>query len=59
MTDSQRDSTPLSEFDWSDGIIGIGFLPDEVALPADWTWTEYASAGAQPRSTIPRASGGG
>jgi len=34
-----HDDTPLAEFPWSDRIVGIGFFPDEVGLPADWSWT--------------------
>jgi hypothetical protein len=35
----QDEATPLREFDWSDGVVGMGFFPSEVALPPDWTWT--------------------
>jgi hypothetical protein len=28
--------TPLAEFPWSDSIVGIGFFPQEVALPDGW-----------------------
>lgn len=32
------DDTPLADFPWSDGVVGMGFFPDEVALPPGWSW---------------------
>ena len=44
------EATPLREFEWSDGIVGMGYFPDEVALPAEWTWTgEDVVPAAPPR----------
>ena len=34
--------------DWSDRMIGMGFHPEEVALPADWSWRRVLAA-APPR----------
>lgn len=40
--DARRQPTeqaiPLAEFDWSDSVIGMGYLPHELALPTDWRW---------------------
>jgi hypothetical protein len=33
------EGTPLADFPWSDDIVGMGFFPDEVALPAGWSWS--------------------
>jgi hypothetical protein len=33
------EGTPLSQFEWNDEIVGMGFFPDEVALPVGWRWT--------------------
>jgi len=30
--------TPLADFPWTNAIVGMGFFPREVALPADWRW---------------------
>jgi hypothetical protein len=30
--------TPLAEFPWSDDVVGMGFFPHELALPAGWRW---------------------
>ena len=38
----QGDGTPLAEFAWSDRVVGMGYFPDEVVLPPDWTWTVHA-----------------
>lgn len=45
MSDADRereslshDALPLDDFAWSDDIVGMGFFPDEVALPAGWSW---------------------
>jgi len=32
-------STPLAHFPWSDGIVGMGYFPHEVDLPAEWQWS--------------------
>jgi hypothetical protein len=32
------EGTPLSEFPWSDDVVGLGFLPDELGLPSGWSW---------------------
>jgi hypothetical protein len=36
--DEPEDGTPLREFAWSDRVVGIGYFPEEVALPSGWTW---------------------
>ena len=33
------EATPLREFEWSESIVGMGFFPQEVDLPAEWTWS--------------------
>ena len=40
-----RTDTPLADFTWSDSIVGIGFFPDEVGLPADWSWSSGRGLG--------------
>ncbi|MGH2944377.1 MAG: hypothetical protein ACRDLN_16575 [Solirubrobacteraceae bacterium] len=37
--DRAEDGTPLAEFPWSDGVVGMGFFPEEVRLPSGWTWS--------------------
>ena len=32
------DDRPLEDFSWSDGVVGMGFFPDEVGLPPGWSW---------------------
>jgi hypothetical protein len=32
------DDRPLADFPWSDGVVGMGFLPHEVGLPQGWSW---------------------
>ena len=32
-------ATPLAEFPWSDGVVGLGFIPSELGLPVDWRWS--------------------
>lgn len=44
------ETTPLTEFEWSDGIVGMGFFPYEVGLPAEWTWTGHEVAHAVRRT---------
>ena len=44
------EATPLREFEWSESIVGMGFFPHEVDLPAEWTWSQDDVApGAPPR----------
>ena len=33
------EAASLVELPWSDGIVGIGYFPDEVALPEEWRWS--------------------
>ena len=33
------DAASLADFQWSDGVVGIGYFPDEVALPEEWRWS--------------------
>jgi len=41
-----EDGTPVAEFAWSDDVVGIGYLPEEVGLVSGWTWpNDSASAG--------------
>jgi hypothetical protein len=37
-TSDQDEGTPLAEFAWSDRIVGMGYFPEELLLPSDWTW---------------------
>jgi hypothetical protein len=53
--DRRDEATPLREFEWSDGIVGMGFFPHEVALPAEWTWTDADPAPATRRPGPRRA----
>jgi hypothetical protein len=32
------EAAPLRDFEWSESIVGMGFFPQEVDLPAEWTW---------------------
>jgi hypothetical protein len=41
-TRDRDDDTPLAEFHWSDGVVGMGYFPDEVGLPRSWTWRANA-----------------
>jgi hypothetical protein len=34
-----EDGAPLTEFPWSDSVVGMGYLPEEVGLGSDWTWS--------------------
>jgi hypothetical protein len=31
--------TPVAELPWIDAVVGMGYFPHEVALPADWRWS--------------------
>ena len=31
-------ATSLDESPCSDGVIGMGYFPEELALPSGWTW---------------------
>lgn len=53
--DRRDEATPLRDFEWSDGIVGMGYFPDEVALPAEWTWTGEDAASPTRRATPRRA----
>jgi hypothetical protein len=33
------EALPLADLAWSDGVIGMGFLPHEIGLPRRWTWS--------------------
>jgi hypothetical protein len=48
MTTLAPDTTPLNEFEWSDSVIGIGFLPEEVGLPPDWSWRQVRTTRRPP-----------
>jgi hypothetical protein len=37
-THGAGDDRPLADFPWSDGVVGMGFFPDEVGLPPGWSW---------------------
>jgi hypothetical protein len=39
------DGTPVAEFPWSDGVVGMGYFPEETGLPSGWSWSH-----AVPRS---------
>jgi hypothetical protein len=32
-----EDGTPVAEFPWSDDVVGIGYLCEEVGLTSGWT----------------------
>lgn len=34
-----EDGAPLTEFPWSDSVVGMGYLPEEVGLGSGWTWS--------------------
>jgi hypothetical protein len=40
---SAAEEIPLAELPWSDGVLGMGFFPDEVELPLDWAWSTHGS----------------
>jgi hypothetical protein len=49
-TERHDEATPLREFEWSESIVGMGFFPQEVDLPAEWTWSGTDNApGTAPR----------
>jgi hypothetical protein len=48
-TSHQDEGTPLAEFAWSERVVGMGYFPDEVGLPSDWTW----AANSEPEVPAP------
>ena len=48
--DRHDKAAPLRDFEWSESIVGMGFFPQEVDLPAGWTWSGPEVRDAQRRS---------
>lgn len=40
---SAEAGTPLADFPWHDSVVGMGYFPEEVALPSGWTWNASTS----------------
>jgi hypothetical protein len=52
LTGVMQHARPLEEFPWNPDFVGMGFFPDEVALPRDWRWEPRAGEG--PHAYQPR-----
>jgi hypothetical protein len=44
LTSDGGEGLPLADFPWSDGVVGIGYFPEEVGLPRTWSWRISATA---------------